>query len=36
VYTSPGEHGPFDIVSYGADGTVGGDADNRDITSWER
>jgi general secretion pathway protein G len=36
AYKSPGEHGPFDIVSYGADGTPGGEGDNRDITSWER
>jgi general secretion pathway protein G len=36
VYRSPGEHGPYDIVSYGADGTPGGDGDNRDINSWEK
>lgn len=36
VYKSPGEHGPFDIVSYGADGVSGGEGDNRDITSWDR
>jgi general secretion pathway protein G len=36
VYKSPGEHGPFDIISYGADGAPGGEGDNRDITSWER
>lgn len=36
VYRNPGEHGPYDIVSYGADGTPGGDGDNRDITSWEK
>ncbi|HEX2261831.1 MAG TPA: type II secretion system major pseudopilin GspG [Candidatus Binatia bacterium] len=36
VYKSPGEHGPFDIVSHGADGAPGGEGDNRDITSWER
>jgi general secretion pathway protein G len=36
VYKSPGDHGPFDIVSYGADGASGGEGDNRDITSWER
>jgi len=36
VYKSPGDHGPFDIVSYGADGAPGGEGDNRDITSWER
>jgi general secretion pathway protein G len=36
LYKSPGEHGPFDIISYGADGAPGGEGDNRDITSWER
>ena len=36
AYRSPGEHGPYDIESYGADGTPGGDGDNRDITSWEK
>jgi general secretion pathway protein G len=36
AYRSPGDHGPYDIVSYGADGTPGGDGDNRDITSWEK
>jgi general secretion pathway protein G len=36
AYRSPGEHGPYDIVSYGADSTPGGDGDNRDITSWEK
>jgi general secretion pathway protein G len=35
VYRSPGEHGPYDLLSYGADGGPGGDGDNRDITSWE-
>lgn len=35
VYKSPGEHGTFDITSYGADGAPGGDGDNRDVTSWE-
>ncbi len=36
VYRSPSEHGPYEIISYGADGAPGGDGDNRDITSWER
>ena len=36
VYKSPGEHGPYDIVSYGADGVPGGEGTGRDITSWER
>ena len=35
VYKSPGDHGGFDLFSYGADGTSGGDGYNRDITSWE-
>ena len=34
-YTSPGQHGPYDIVSLGADGKEGGDGPNKDITSWE-
>jgi general secretion pathway protein G len=34
VYKSPGEHGAFDLLSYGADGVSGGEGDNRDITSW--
>src|ERR1041385_9373328 len=36
VSKSPGDHGPFDILSYGADGAPGGDGDNRDIASWEK
>ena len=31
----PGEHGPFDIISYGADGRPGGEGDDADIFSWE-
>lgn len=31
----PGEHGPYDVLSYGADGQPGGDGDNADITNWE-
>ncbi len=34
-YRSPGEHGDFDIFSYGADGQMGGEGKNGDITSWE-
>lgn len=34
-YHSPGEHGDFDIVSYGADGQPGGEDTNIDITSWD-
>ena len=35
LYISPGEHGDYDLFSYGADGTKGGDGKNADITSWD-
>ena len=35
VYQYPGDHGDFDIYSYGADGQPGGDDKNADINSWE-
>ena len=31
-YTTPGENGPFDLVSYGKDGKPGGSAVDADIT----
>jgi general secretion pathway protein G len=34
AYRSPGQHGNFDIVSYGADGQEGGTGAGADITSW--
>jgi general secretion pathway protein G len=34
VYVSPGEHGDYDLYSYGADGAPGGDGDSRDVASW--
>ncbi len=34
VYVSPGEHGEFDLSSYGADGVEGGEGENADITNW--
>ena len=36
VYRSPGQHGAYDIVSYGADGQEGGSGTAGDITSWTR
>jgi general secretion pathway protein G len=36
LYRSPGQHGPYDIVSYGADGQEGGTGVASDITSWIR
>jgi general secretion pathway protein G len=35
-YRSPGEHGAFDILSYGSDGHEGGSGTASDITSWTR
>ncbi len=34
VYLSPGEHGDYDILSYGADGIPGGEDEDADISSW--
>ena len=30
----PGEHGDYDIWTFGADGAPGGDGENGDVTSW--
>ena len=35
VYLSPGIHGDYDIISYGADGVPEGEGENKDIKSWE-
>ncbi len=34
-YLSPGEHGKFDLYSYGADGKEGGEGEDQDVVSWE-
>lgn len=34
VYLSPGTHGEFDLVSYGADGESGGEGKNEDLQNW--
>jgi general secretion pathway protein G len=34
VYRSPGEHGVYDLISYGADGQEGGAGTAADIASW--
>jgi len=36
VYVLPGQHGAYDIISYGADGKEGGDGADKDITSWDQ
>ncbi|MFZ5483289.1 MAG: type II secretion system major pseudopilin GspG [Pseudomonadota bacterium] len=33
-YESPGQHGPYDLSSLGADGKEGGDGENKDLVSW--
>lgn len=35
VYKQPGDHGPYDLYSLGADGQVGGEKDNADVNNWE-
>lgn len=35
VYKRPGDHGEYDIISYGKDGTAGGSGEDADIGSWE-
>jgi general secretion pathway protein G len=34
IYQFPGDHGPYDLYSYGADNAEGGEGDNKDIVSW--
>jgi general secretion pathway protein G len=36
VYHSPGEHGTYDILSYGSDGQEGGTGTAADIANWAR
>lgn len=35
VYRCPGDHGDYDIISYGLDGVEGGEGENQDIVSWQ-
>jgi general secretion pathway protein G len=34
-YSLPGEHGKFDLYSFGADEKEGGEGEDQDINSWE-
>ncbi len=34
VYKSPGDHGDYDLISYGKDGQPGGEGEAADITNW--
>lgn len=35
VYRSPGEHGEYDLISYGRDGVEGGQGEDEDIVNWK-
>jgi len=35
VYLSPGNHGDFDIISYGPDAEPGGEGKDADIANWD-
>jgi general secretion pathway protein G len=34
LYKQPGEHGEFDLFSYGKDGQPGGSGEDEDIVNW--
>jgi general secretion pathway protein G len=34
-YQSPSEHGEYEILSYGADGSAGGEGEDQDVMSWK-
>ena len=34
IYKSPGDHGDYDLLSYGFDGQPGGTGEAADVTSW--
>ena len=34
-YAAPGQHGVYDVYSYGADNRQGGEDENKDVVSWE-
>ena len=35
LYQCPGEHGDYDLYSYGRDGEEGGEKSDQDVVSWE-
>jgi general secretion pathway protein G len=35
VYRMPGQHGDYDILSYGRDGREGGEGEDADVVSWK-
>ena len=35
IYKCPGDHGDYDLISFGLDGTEGGEGENQDVVSWK-
>ncbi len=35
VYKQPGDHGEYDLISYGRDGVPGGTGEDADLGNWE-
>jgi general secretion pathway protein G len=35
TYRSPGQHGDYDLLSFGNDGAEGGEGENADIVNWK-
>jgi general secretion pathway protein G len=35
IYKSPGDHGDYDLYTYGRDGQAGGEDEDDDVASWE-
>jgi len=35
IYKCPGEHGDYDLMSYGLDKVQGGEGENQDIVNWK-
>ena len=35
VFTMPGEHGEYDLLSFGKDGIPGGEGESAEITNWQ-
>jgi general secretion pathway protein G len=34
IYQCPGTHGEYDLFSYGRDGALGGEGEDKDVVSW--
>lgn len=34
IYRYPGEHGSYDLYSFGRDGVLGGEGENKDLVNW--